>query len=258
MITITFNQDVRTFKAGTVITLDMTKSICLCGDNGTGKSTILQLLAWASIIQTLHIEDQGKSEALAQFGEDLRTVRQIAHDYPYIGDRTQMETALLKHQVTVDLDGYSFNFFSVDNADKRTSAFDFGDIANGPSGEALLDHLYHTKCSNGESKVSQFFEFTQHYPASKSMKQWLLLDEPDSNASLTSVYLLDDYIPKDGLAILACHSPVMIRQYDNVLYFSKKNGWSTVKSMTGATALRAMRSRAAYMIKKRRQIQGTH
>lgn len=240
-ISIKFNIDFRNFKKGQYFEFNLDKSLCFCGDNGTGKSTIVQLIVYKSIINFIE-----KSKIN---NDDTISINNLLYEkYKYINYNSEFKSLIQNNSIEIELNNFDFNIFCLDNSDNRhLNIYDEDNFEN------VINHFSNITISNGESKLGQLYTFLQTPGLIKNNK-WLIIDEPDSNASCVQSYMLCEYFPKTRGIILICHNPILIKSFDNVYYFKIiKNNNSSIQYIPSKNALLDMKNIAKRNIMSRKK-----
>lgn len=208
MIKIKFLKDYRYFKKDQIIELDDSKTIVLVGDNGSGKSTILDLIYIASLRNYL----KNKNEECAVY--NLPKYVNKVMNYAKYNLFNKFDSIC---EIKFDND-YNFVYYNIDafditkDIDTRSSSCTAEDVAI----SVMLRDM-----SRGEKSLNQFFDSIETYnklhKTDKNIR--LIIDEPDSNVSIKHQVVLGKYLnTPNPIGILALHNNLCIKPFEKVYW----------------------------------------
>lgn len=237
MITIEFLSDYNGFKEGSKYSFDDSKAIILVGDNGSGKSTILNTIWIGSIRQRLK-----------EANETPDFFNLTPQERNSLGTKLYNFFNAFDNIVKINLTNTNYSKFDMDT-------FDLSKIDNTHSlrSSEIVTSMQLKNLSQGESKLNQFFDFVE----SESKKdRKFIFDEPDSNISIKHAVVLGKYLnEKSDKIIMSLHHPLTIEQYEHVYYLEEeivnnKRIGTNIIEMNGKDYVNMMISKGNEIIEK--------
>ena len=194
MITITFNEEFRTFPKNYVAKFDNDK-VVLVGDNATGKSTLMLIIV-SKLFMDIGFKSVFLDNALGK--------------YMYAIKKNEITVETDKETLPVIRDEEDFNNFSL--------------VQNEQGGiPSIVRYLNASIQSSGEKKLEEVLDNIDiqkrgyaDYKAKDGLL--LLLDEPDANLSLASLLKLRKELETVDKYFIIYHNPYMISKEKEVYY----------------------------------------
>ena len=213
MIRIEFLKDFRSFKKGAVYEFDTSKAIIIVGDNGCGKSTLMNLL-YCYFLRLINTDDKKISDELPLihykmvFGDPKTHARYIYHNVFDIVKITYPDNFYFFKYSTFD-----YNIATADMNDPRMPA------------ELIAKQVYLNSMSRGEIEFENLTDFIEDFKKirDKSHENWVIFDEPDNSLSIRHSRIMPYYFNYNTPGkILILHHPYMISPAEKVYYLKKR------------------------------------
>lgn len=234
MIHIKFNKNYRGFKKGFEFTFQTDKSIVLVGDNGSGKSTIINMILAKALVDETKIDVENKSNdlSLAESLHKLRLIQKAGKLCNIPANKTIFIEDYIEGNaiVTTDISNFTARLYKLDmnNLLNNDVVDDFD------SAENLAIHIDLKSVSKGESNLYQMFNLVKQNvnPETNKLNKYLLLDEPDDGISVKHAYIFTKYLdPNLPGKIISVHNPIYIDACDTVYWINKPEGSEYVDSI---------------------------
>lgn len=200
------------------------------GENGSGKSTILEAIAVAAKLPTIGSQDSAQDETLDSIRNLSRRLKWVwskrvrngffmrSEDFFGFARRVAQETRYLEHKlnpsnVEGDIDSHEGQSEFARQLSKQGYARDY----------QSLKHLYGDGLDAQSHGESYFKLFRSRFRPSGLY----LLDEPEAplspNRQLTLIAMLKQMLEQDAQFIIATHSPILLA-YPNATIYNFEHG----------------------------------
>lgn len=211
-IRIEFLIDFRSFKKGSVYEFATDKAIIIVGDNGTGKSTLMNIL-YCHFIRSKLCKDGYNDDSLqaiqykALFGSPKSHARYIYHNVFNIAKVTYPDNFYFYK--------YSTSDYSIETADSNDPRI---------SSDVFAKQVYLNSMSRGEVEFENLTDFINEFKSVRNTKfdNWVIFDEPDNSLSIRHSKILPYYFDYNTPGkILILHHPYTIELAEKVYYLKK-------------------------------------